>query len=94
MSCLVITKIKVQNFETFKAQYDRGEGVRREFHVRSVALLRDATEPNQVTVLTRFDSVDAAKRMLTSDKWKEAAKGASTTAMEAYFTEIAEEKTY
>ena len=94
MGAIILTKLRVENFDSFKAQYDRGEGVRRELDARSVQLLRDASDPNLVTVVTRFDSVDAAKRMVSSDKWKQAAKGSAVGPMEASFHEIAEEKTY
>jgi len=94
MSSAIVTRLKVQNFETWKAHYDRGEGMRREFHARGVTVLRDATDPNLVTILTRFDSLDAGKAMIGSERWKEASRGAGASPVEAFFTDIVEEKAY
>ena len=94
MACVVVTRFKVQNFETWKAQYDRGEPLRREHHVRAVSVLREAQDPNAIVVLTRFDSVDAAKAMLTSDRWKEAARSAAGSPPELQITEVVDDRTY
>jgi hypothetical protein len=94
MAATAVTTLKVQNFETWKGRYDEGEAMRRSFHVRGVAVLRDATDPNVVTVLTRFDSVDAAKAMIASEKWKEASKGSGATPIEILFNDVVEEKSY
>ena len=94
MSAIVVTRVKVQNFETFKSRYDEGEGFRRRFHVRGITVLRDAAEPNTVTILTRFGSVADAKTMLTSDEFKEATKGSSVLSGETFYNEVVEEKSY
>lgn len=57
-------------------------------------VLRDATNPNQLTIVTRFDSVEAAKKMLDSESWKEATRNAKSPITEAHFVEISEEKSY
>ena len=94
MSCTVVVKLKVENYEAWKSHYDAGEPVRREFHVRAVGVLRDASDPNTVFVLTRFDSVDDAKKMLAAPKWQETAKKAGASSMETWFTNVAQDKTY
>ena len=92
MASAIISKLTTENVETWKGFYDKGEGMRREHGVRGVMVLRDATSPNQLTIVTRFDSVDAAKKMLDSDAWKEATRNAKSPITEAYFVEIADEK--
>jgi heme-degrading monooxygenase HmoA len=67
--------------------------MRKTFHVRGVTILRDATDPNSVTLLTRFDSVDDAKATIASDKFREASKGA-TLSGETFFNQVVEEKSY
>ncbi len=94
MPSAIMTRMKVQDYATWKAGYDKGEPLRREFKVRSVTILRDASEPGVLTVITRFDSVDDAKKMMGSDRWKEATKAASVAGMEVTFNDIADEKQY
>jgi hypothetical protein len=45
-----------------------------------------------VTFLTRFDSVAAAKKMLSSERWQQASKGVRP--IDASFTNVADEKSY
>jgi heme-degrading monooxygenase HmoA len=94
MASTTIARVKVQNFETFKSTYDRGEGMRRELRVRGVSLLRDATDPNLVTIITRFDSIADAKAMFASDHLKEAVKSVGVTLQDVFFADVAEEKSY
>jgi heme-degrading monooxygenase HmoA len=94
MPSATIAKLKVENFETWKSRYDGGEAMRRDFRVRGVSILRDATDPNLVTIVTRFDSLDDAKKMFTSDRWKEAVKAAGGPPTEVFFTELTDERTY
>jgi heme-degrading monooxygenase HmoA len=94
MASAIITRLKVENFETWKAAYDAGEGMRREHRVRGVTLLRDGTEPNTVLLVTRFDSIDDAKKMVGSDKWKEASKGSGAQMQEAFFANVVDERSY
>lgn len=94
MASAIISKVRTENFETWKTAYDKGEAMRREHGVRGVIVARDATDPNLLTIVTRFDSVAAAKAMLTSDAWKESAKNAKSPIVEAFFVDVAEEKLY
>jgi hypothetical protein len=94
MPSIVVTKMKVENFESWKAHYDKGEPIRREFHVRGIAVLRDATDPNLLTILTRFDSVEDAKKMLSSERWQQGAKASGAGHIEAFFTNVVDEKAY
>ncbi len=94
MSSAVVTKLRVENYESWKDAYDRGEAVRREFRVRGIAVLRDGSDPNQVLIVTRFDSIDDAKKMLSSEKWQQTAKGSGGQMLETHFTNVADEKTY
>ena len=94
MASAIISKLRTENFEAWKSVYDQNEPVRRKHGVRSVTVARDASEPNLLTLVTRFDSVDAAKRMLASDDWKDAVKNAKTPILEAFFVDIADERSY
>lgn len=94
MASAIITKLTTENFEAWKNHYDKSEPMRREHGVRGVIIARDASNPNSVTIITRFDSVDAAKAMLASDAWREASRTANSPVTEASFVDIAEEKSY
>ena len=93
MSNAVVTKLKLENYDTWKSHYDQGEAMRREYRVRGVTVLRDTTDPNIVTIVTRFDSIDDARKMLTSDQWKQAAQRGAPP-IEVSFTTVADERTY
>jgi heme-degrading monooxygenase HmoA len=94
MACTVVTKAKVESFEAWKSGYDQGEGVRRELGVRSVSVLRDAADPSVVILVTRFDSLEAAKAMMSSPKFAEARKKAGAPPLEVTYTNVVEDKTY
>jgi quinol monooxygenase YgiN len=94
MACVVVTKAKVESFEAWKAGYDQGEAVRRELGVRSVSVLRDATDPSIVILVTRFDSVEAAKAMMASPKFAEARKKAGAPPLEVTYTNVVEDRSY
>jgi hypothetical protein len=94
MTAMVITKVQTENFETWKAAYDKGEGMRREHGARGIAVARDASNANLVTVLTRFESVDVAKKMLASDAWQNAIRNSKSPLIEASFVELVDERTY
>ena len=94
MAAAVLTKLTTENFETWKTFYDQGEAMRREHGVRGVSVMRDATNPNQLTILTRFDSVEAAKAMMSSEAWKNASRNAKSPVTEAWFVDVADERAY
>jgi hypothetical protein len=94
MSSIVVSKARVENFESWKSGYDQGEAIRREFRVRGIQVLRDASDPNIVLVLTRFDSVDDAKKMLSSERWQEGAKRSGAQMLETHFANVVDDRTY
>lgn len=59
-----------------------------------MTVVRDAADPNLVIVMTRFDSVAAAKGMFASERFQALARTAGSPILEAHFTEVAEDSTY
>ncbi len=94
MPCAIISRLATENYDTWKAGYDAGEAMRRELGVRGVLVARDATQPHVVTIVTRFDSVDAAKAMLASEAWQKAARSAPAKMQDAWITSITDEQAY
>lgn len=57
-------------------------------------MLRDAADPQVVILVTRFDSVEAARAMMASPKFEEARKKAGAPPLEVTYTNVVEDMTY
>ncbi|HEX2733556.1 MAG TPA: hypothetical protein VHM70_18220 [Polyangiaceae bacterium] len=58
----IIVKHRVANFETFKNVYEAGISNRKQYGWTGHLILRDATDPNIVTVVNRVRDLESAKR--------------------------------
>jgi len=73
----LIVHQKVQEYSTFRKVYDDQETTRREFGCTGSQVFQSASDPNEITVITDWPSVDMAKAFATSPSLKEAMKRAA-----------------
>jgi len=64
---VMIVKLKVDDFDRWKSEYDQLETLRREHGWTAHEIYRDATEPNTVVIVNRMQDLSRAKAYLGSD---------------------------
>jgi hypothetical protein len=95
MIAVLTVKHRVKNYETWKATFDEMEPVRRRHGWLSTQVLRDATDPNWVTIVNRVRSLEDAKAYGASPDLKAAMqKGGIEGAPEVAFLSEAETHSY
>ncbi|HEX2678879.1 MAG TPA: hypothetical protein VHM19_19645 [Polyangiales bacterium] len=62
MPAALIVKHRVANYDTWKAGFDSVFEKRKAHGWRSAIVLRDATDPNLVTIVNRVKDLEGAKR--------------------------------
>ncbi|MGD8403095.1 MAG: hypothetical protein PVJ21_05505 [Anaerolineales bacterium] len=67
---------KVQDYSAWRKVFDEDNQRREEYGSTGVQVLKSASDPNDLTVIMDYPSVDAAKAFATSDDLKEKMKGA------------------
>jgi heme-degrading monooxygenase HmoA len=67
---------KVQDFDTWKAAYDRHASARKEAGLTELHLLRNVSDPNDVVILFRAEDAEQARSFARSDDLKAAMEGA------------------
>jgi quinol monooxygenase YgiN len=72
----LIVHHKVQDYATWRKVFDNDATSRREFGSTSAQVFQSASDPNDVTAIMDWPSVDAAKAFATSPSLKEAMKNA------------------
>lgn len=72
----LIVHHKVQNYSAWRRAFDDHDKARQEFGSTGFQVFQSASDPNDVTALTNWPSIDAAKAFATSDSIKEAMKNA------------------
>lgn len=91
----MIVKHRVADFETWKIVFDRMETARRAHGWEGHIVLRDAADPNQVTILNRVRTLDDAKRYGASPDLRAAMKDAGVLGPpEITFLDDVEERRY
>ena len=70
----------VKDFDAWKVVFDQFEDARKEGGELSVVVLRHSDDPNMVTVLTTWDTVETAQAFFASVDLKDAMKKAGVTA--------------
>jgi heme-degrading monooxygenase HmoA len=68
----MIAKMRVANFERWKEDFVSMSGARSKSGWVEHRVLRDATDPNIVTVVSRVKDLDSAKRYGQSNELREA----------------------
>ena len=72
----LIVHQKVQEYSTFRKVYDDQEATRNEFGCTGAQVFQSPSDPNEITIITDWPSVDAMKAFATSPALKEAMKRA------------------
>jgi len=91
----LIVKHRVADFDAWKKVFDSMTPVRKEHGWTSHIVLRDAVDPNVVTVVNRMRDLDGAKRYGGSSALREGMQKAGVQgAPEISFLEDAGETTY
>ena len=67
---------KVQDYSAWRKGFDDHDKTRKEFGSTGFQVFRSASDPNDLTVIMDWSSVDKAKAFATSDSLKEAMKNA------------------
>ena len=72
----LIVHHKVENYTKWRKVFDNHDETRREFGSTGFEVFQSANDPNDVTALLDWPSVDAAKAFAASDSLKAAMKDA------------------
>ncbi len=67
---------KVADYSKWRKVYDEADVARRKFGMTSAHVFRSATDPNEITVLTEWPSIDKAKAYAASPDLKQAMQNA------------------
>ena len=68
MSAYTIFTHPVKGFDTWQAVFDQFEYVRKEADKRSAVVFRHADDPNMVTIINTWDSVEALQAFLNREE--------------------------
>jgi quinol monooxygenase YgiN len=95
MTAALIVKHRVADFAQWKKVFDSMIPVRKQHGWLGHTVLRDAQDPNVVTIVNRVKDLDGAKRYGASAEMKNAMKEAGVQgAPEISFLESADDLTY
>lgn len=72
----LIVHHKVQDYSAWRKVFDETRPDRTQFGSTGDQVFRSASDPNEITVLTDWPSIDAAKAFAASAQLKEAMKNA------------------
>lgn len=67
---------KVQDYSAWRKIFDEHDKVRKEYGSTGFRVFESASDPNDITVIMDWPTVDAAKAFATSNSLKEAMKRA------------------
>ena len=67
MAYLIGVKIRVANYETWKANFDGSADMRKAAGEKSYRLFRSADDANELTLLCEWDTAESARRFLESE---------------------------
>ena len=80
MAAYTITTHPVRDFDAWKAIFDQFEPIRKEAGERSAVVLRHADDPNMVTIINTWDSIEAPQAFLNREELKAGMAEAGVTA--------------
>ena len=70
MTTYVIVTHPVKDFDTWKSVFDKFESVRKEGGEQSAVVLRHADDPNMVTVVNTWNSIDEIQAFFGQEELK------------------------
>ena len=80
MTTYIIVTHPVKDFDTWKSLFDKFESVRKEGGERSAVVLQHSDDPNMVTVINTWDTIEAAQAFFSREELKAAMGEAGVTA--------------
>ena len=80
MAAYTIATHPVRDFDAWKAIFDEFEPIRKETGERSAVVLRHADDPNMVTIINTWDSIEAPQAFLNREELKAGMAEAGVTA--------------
>ena len=80
MAAYTIASHPVKDFDTWKSLFDQYEPIRKEAGERSAVVLRDADDPNMVTIINTWDTIETAQAFFNREELKAAMGEAGVTA--------------
>jgi len=80
MAAYTIATHPVRDFDAWKAIFDQFEPIRKEAGERSAVVLRHADDPNMVTIINTWDSIEAPQAFLNREELKAGMAEAGVTA--------------
>ena len=80
MAAYTIATHPVKDFDAWKAIFDQFEPIRKEAGERSAVVLRHADDPNMVTIINTWDSIEAPQAFLNREELKAGMAEAGVTA--------------
>ena len=80
MAAYSIASHPVKDFDTWKTIFDQFEPIRKEAGELSAVVLRHADDPNMVTIINTWDSIEAPQAFLNREELKAGMAEAGVTA--------------
>ena len=80
MAAYNIATHPVKDFSAWKSLFDRFESVRKDGGERSAVVLQHADDPNMVTVINTWDTIETAQAFFSQEELKAAMEEAGVTA--------------
>ena len=80
MAAYTVITHPVKDFDTWKSVFDQFEPVRKKGGERSAVVLRHADDPNMVTVINTWDSIEAFQALFNREELKAGMAEAGVTA--------------
>ena len=80
MAAYTIATHPVKDFSAWKSLFDRFESVRKDGGERSAVVLQHADDPNMVTVINTWDTIETAQAFFSQEELKAAMEEAGVTA--------------
>ena len=81
----ILVQQSVEDFEKWKSLFDEDEPFREAGGSKGGLVLRNADDPNHVTVLLEWDSLESARAFASSDELRERMQRAGVTGPPALF---------
>ena len=81
----ILVQQSIEDFEKWKSLFDEDEPFRKAGGSKGAFVLRNADDPNHVTVLLEWDSLESARAFASSDELRERMQRAGATGPPALF---------
>jgi heme-degrading monooxygenase HmoA len=91
----ILVQHSVEDYARWKAAFDENGAARQAGGSKGAFVLRNAEDPNQVTVMLEWDGLDRARAFASSDELREAMQRAGVTGPpNVYFLEEADRPSF